>query len=177
MKSFYTLLTKSHPLYLLEHSYIHPILNQRLSKSYNHSNQFTISHTSNTILKNHDSLRSIAIVISLLTNCSIKRIHAKQSMASFNIQKNNLLGLKSIIDNYNFFNIIYKSFIPNNNRLIIKNGDLIIKDLINFKECDLLYDLIINNFNNIENQFGCRIAFQGQNKLIKLKIFNLLKTL
>jgi len=148
MKSLDELYEKTHPLYLFETKIINNWFNLNSKKK-----KIILSHTSNQILNNNDSLRRIRrgfnFLISLNKN-KIKRIYAKKSMASFNIQKKNLLGLKRIIDGYNYYDFIQKNQIRNT------SNNYSIKELIKLKEIDKEYDLILRIFPNL-NQYGCRL--------------------
>lgn len=165
---------KTHPLFLFQNNFIYQynLNNLKNLKNLKNSKKITLSHTSNQILNHNDSLRRIRRSFNFLipvNKSQIKRIYAKKSMASFNIQKNNLLGLKRIINGYNYYDFIQKNLIFKRN--ISKNSS--IKQLIKLKEIDKEYDLILRIFPNL-NQLGCRIRINNITN-IELKILNLKK--
>ncbi len=159
------LMQNRHPLNYLQDIYINPILNNRLN--YTHFKQLksiTISHTSNQILIHPNSLRSITYSMLILRGPFSKLIYirAKKSMASFNIQKNNLLGIKINLTRFQYFQFIQNNIILQLNQISTRNRS--IKNFIIVEDINKDYDLIVSIFPKID-QLGCRIAFNSSKKL------------
>jgi len=200
---------KRHPLNNLETNYYIPIIKsiyrakRKHYKGYNNEfvlnkNAVYISHTSNSILQNPDTLRSVRTCISLkLTDISEKNkliiknivqsmdeyshIRAKESLASFGLQKGNLVGLNLKLHGYRFYDYIYNIRLNKKEILKIISECNPIEKLLDFEEVDKEYDLVVRGHPILED-LGCRIGIKFARQLreerkegnkIALKVFNL----
>lgn len=146
---------KRHPLYKLNKVYRNACILDEDNLN------ITLSHTSRQILSNNESLRSIRLIFSIVGNISFnnnKRIFSKKSVASFGIQKGNLVGFKVMMTGSDSYDFINKIFIPNINIFTLNKSSGCIKELIIFKEIDKEYDMIVGSFPDL-NQLGTRIVF------------------
>jgi len=161
-------------------------------------NTIYISHTSNSILQNPDNLRSVRTCISLkLTDISEKNkliiknivqsideyshVRAKESLASFGLQKGNLVGFTLKLHGYRFYDYIYNIRLNKKEIIKIISECNPIEKLLDFEEVDKEYDLVVRGHPILED-LGCRMGIKfarrerngkGKENNIALKVFNL----